>query len=398
MIPRHLAPLRKTAAAQYPIVSVTGPRQSGKTTLVRATFPIYDYVSLEAPDHRAFALDDPRGFLRQFDGPVILDEVQKTPEMFSYLQGVVDEEQQRGRFILTGSHNFLLLGKISQSLAGRCAIHRLLPLAVTEISGRAPMDPAEIGVTFSRRPPTPGAPWEIIHRGGYPRLHEGGLDPHDWLRNYHQTYLERDVREVTNVGDLEAFARFVRLCAGRCGQLLNLVGLANDCGISHTTAKRWLSLLESSFVVFLLRPHFQNFSKRLVKMPKLYFIDTGLLCYLLRIRDARELRIHGMRGAVFENWVIGELFKNYHNRGREPDFYFWRDSRGNEIDLVLDLGQRLLPIEIKSGETVAEDFFKGLEHWRRLTGKAEAPGALVYGGERSYHQRGFAVYAWDQWG
>jgi len=238
----------------------------------------------------------------------------------------------------------------------------------------------------------------MIHRGGYPRLHDGDLDPHDWLRNYHQTYLERDVREVTNVGDLEAFARFVRLCAGRCGQLLNLVGLANDCGISHTTAKRWLSLLEGSFVVFLLRPHFQNFSKRLVKMPKLYFIDTGLLCYLLRIRDARELRIHGMRGAVFENWVIGELFKNYHNRNREPDLYFWRDSRGNEIDLVLDLGQRLLPIEIKSGETVVEDFFKGLEHWRRLTGNTEAAGALVYGGERSYQKRGFTVYAWDQWG
>lgn len=209
MIPRHLAPLLKTAATQYPIVSVTGPRQSGKTTLVRATFPAYDYVSLEAPGRPARLSPPVRRTGDPRRGPENAGDV-------SYLQGVVDEEQQRGRFILTGSHNFLLLEKVSQSLAGRCAIHRLLPLAVTEITRRAPLDPAEIGVTFSRRPPIPGGPWEVIHRGGYPRLHEGGLDPHDWLRNYHQTYLERDLREVTHVGDLEAFARFVRLCAGRC--------------------------------------------------------------------------------------------------------------------------------------------------------------------------------------
>jgi predicted AAA+ superfamily ATPase len=206
------------------------------------------------------------------------------------------------------------------------------------------------------------------------------------------------VREIINIGDVDAFARFVRLCAGRCGQLLNLVSLARDCGITHSTAKRWLSTLETSFIVFLLRPHYRNFNKRLIKTPKLYFIDTGLLCYLLRIRSAQDLMIHNARGPIFENFVIAEILKNFLNRGQEPDIYFWRDSQGHEIDLLLDLGSELIPVEIKSGETVAEDFFKGLAYWRSLSGQEQAPGALVYGGNRSYQRRGFAVYAWQDWG
>lgn len=398
MIERHLAKVLQKAAGQYPVVTVTGPRQSGKTTLVRATFPDHDYVSLEAPDYRAFALEDPRGFLKQYPGPVILDEAQKTPDLFSYVQVLVDEEPQAGRFIITGSQHFLLLAKISQSLAGRCASHYLAPLALTEIIQRPPMAIATIGAVIPRHPPPSESLWTVMHRGFFPRIHDQQLDPQDWLRNYYQTYLERDVREITNIGDMESFGRFVRLCAGRCGQLLNLVSLANDASVSHSTAKRWLSILEASFVVFLLRPHFKNFNKRLVKMPKLYFMDTGLLSYLLRIRDADDLTRHSMRGAIFENFVIVELLKNDLNRGQDADIYFWRDSRGHEIDLLIESGQQLIPVEIKSGETVIDDFFKGLDYWRQLSGGLDSPAALVYGGEASYQRRGVAVYSWSQWG
>lgn len=369
MIPRHLSQRLLQAARQYPVLTVTGPRQSGKTTLVRAVFPDHRYVSLEAPDIREFAIDDPRGFLAQFAGQaVILDEAQKAPSLFSYLQGLVDAAPEMGRFVITGSQNFLLLEKISQSLAGRSAIHHLLPLAASEILGVAPLEIERIGEDLPQRPAPTISLFELLHRGFYPPIHDRDIPAQDWLGNYYRTYLERDVRELINIGDVDAFARFVRLCAGRCGQLLNLVSLANDCGISHATARRWLSTLEASFVVFLLRPYHQNFSKRLIKSPKLYFCDTGLLCYLLRVRDAEDLRLHHQRGAVFENFVIGELLKNFLNRGLEADLYFWRDSHGHEVDLVVDRGGDPLAVEIKSGETVVGDFFKGLEYWRGLRG------------------------------
>ena len=397
MIARHLTKTLKTAAKEYPVVSVTGPRQSGKTTLVSAAFPGYDYVSLEDPDYRAFANEDPRGFLARFSNNVILDEVQRVSELFSYIQGIVDEQNRPGQFILTGSQNFLLMHKISQSLAGRCSVLHLLTFAKSELEGRKLMNISGIGGAVSRRKPGGGDLFEVMFKGFYPRIHDKGLKPQNWLANYYQTYLERDVREILNVGDKETFGLFIRLCAGRCGQLLNLSSLAADCGVSHSTARRWLSILETSFLIVLLRPHLRNFNKRLVKSPKLYFLDTGLLCYLLRIRSAEDLRFSPARGAVFEAWVLSELLKNYFNRGWEPDVYFWRDSAGHEVDIIIDRGGEFTAVEIKSGETIAGDFFKGLEYWRSLPGQAGCPAAIVYGGADSYVRSKVAVTSWDHW-
>ncbi len=397
MIKRTLEPVLKAAARRYPVVTLTGPRQSGKTTLVRELFSKHAYVSLENPDDRAFALEDPRGFLGQFDGGVVLDEVQRTPELFSYIQGIVDERKQPGHFILTGSQNFLLMEKISQSLAGRTTVLHLLPFSRGELLTRRAMDLDAVGERVPRRKHGEEDLADVLFTGFFPRIHDNHLPPQDWLRNYYQTYVERDVRSLINIGDIEAFGRFVRLCAGRSGQLLNISSLGADCGVSHATAQRWLSVLESSFLVYLLRPHFRNFGKRLVKSPKLYFLDTGLLCYLLRIRTAEDLRSHALRGAIFETFVVGEVLKASMHQGREPDVYFWRDSAGHELDLILDRGETLVPIEIKSGETVASDFFKGIDYWRTLAEQADAPAALVYGGDRNSLRKGTAVYSWRDW-
>jgi len=403
MITRHLAKAVKRAAREYPVVSMTGPRQSGKTTLVRSVFPGHDYVSLENPDHRAFAVEDPRGFLDQFDGSVILDEVQRVPDLFSYIQGLVDEDDRHGRFILTGSQNFLLLQRISQTLAGRCSVLHLLPLSRAELMNRPIIDVARIGRTRGKKTLRDSGShstddlFDMMWKGSYPRIWDKKLRPQAWLSSYYQTYIERDVRDVLHVGDTEMFGRFVRLCAGRCGQLLNLSSLASDCGVSHSTARRWLSILESSFLVVLLRPHHRNFNKRMVKSPKLYFLDTGLLCYLLRIRSAQDLLVHANRGAIFEAWVISELIKSYHHLGLDSDIYFWRDSAGHEIDLMIDHGDQLVPIEIKSGQTIGSDFFKGLDYWRSLAEKESSPAILVYGGDSSSHRRGVAVTSWMDW-
>ena len=400
MIRRLLETPLKQAAGKYPVVTLTGPRQSGKTTLVRAAFPRHEYASLEDPDVRAFALEDPRGFLGQFTGGVVLDEAQRAPDLFSYLQTIVDGEDAPGRFIVSGSQDFLLLRSISQSLAGRSAIFHLLPFSLAEIEGRRPFPLEKLGreLPKARRPGSPGAPpdlMEALLRGFYPRIHDKGLDPQGWYAGYYQTYVERDVREIVNVGDLESFGRFVRLCAGRNGQLLNLASLAVDCGITHTTARRWVSILEASFLVTLLRPHHANYGKRLIKSPKLYFLDTGLLCYLLRIRSPDDLRAHPSRGPVFESFVVCELLKNALHQGREPDLSFWRDATGHEIDAVIERGSERVAVEIKSGQTVADDFFAGIDFWRRLVGDPAAPAALIYGGDRSFRRRGVAVYSWS---
>lgn len=396
MIQRTLSGVLRERASQYPVVTVTGPRQSGKTTLVRAAFPEHAYASLEDPELRSFANSDPRGFLGQFAGSVILDEVQRVPDLFSYIQILVDEEDQPGRFILSGSQNFLLLRSISQSLAGRTAVLHLLPFSLAELRQREPFPVERIGRELPAASREPGEGLlETLFRGFYPRIHDRGLDPTTWLGDYVRTYVERDVREIVNVPDLETFGRFLRLCAGRNGQLLNLTSLATDCGITHTTAKRWLSILETSFLITLLRPHHRNFGKRLIKSPKLYFLDTGLLCYLLRVHSAEDLRYHASRGPIFESFVLAELTKRFLNQGREADLYFWRDSTGHEIDIVIDQGSTLVPVEVKAGQTIAGDFFANLTFFRGLAGDPAGPAALVYGGDRTFEQQGVKVYGWE---
>ena len=401
MIPRHLSRTLKAAARDFPVVTVTGPRQSGKTTLVRAAFPRHRYASLEDPDARGFATEDPRGFLDQFRGKVILDEVQRTPDLFSYIQGIVDRADRPGQFVLSGSQNFLLLHRVSQTLAGRCAVLRLLPFSRSELVGRPIRDVAESlrtrRIAASTANEGPAHLFGTLFTGGYPRIHDKGLKPQKWLGSYYQTYLERDVRDLLNVGDIEGFGRFVRLCAGRSGQLLNASSLAADAGISHTTVRRWLSILEASFVIHLLRPHHRNFNKRLVKSPKLYFLDTGLLCYLLRVRDPEALVWHAARGAIFETWVVSEALKNFCHRGVEPDIYFWRDSAGHEVDLLIDEGERQIPVEIKSGQTIASDVFDDINYWRNLAGQPEGVAGLVYGGDASCKRRGVSVLPWSDW-
>jgi uncharacterized protein len=397
MIPRHLENTLRRLTASYPVVTLTGPRQSGKTTLVRATFPDYAYMSLEVPHVRETAATDPKGFLNQFPQGVILDEAQRLPDLFSYIQASVDERDAAGQFVVTGSQNFLLLERVTQSLAGRAGVLHLLPFSRAELLGRPMGRIEDIGRNIPQYDQDDAMLMEVLHTGFYPRIHDKPVLPQEWLANYYQTYVERDVRSIQNVGDLEAFGRFMRLCAGRTGQLLNLNSLSADCGISHTTARRWLSVLEASFITFRLQPHYRNFRKRLVKSPKLYFYDTGLLCYLLGIRTPEELVTHSSRGAVFETYVICELVKTYYHQGLRPRIYFWRDLAGHEIDLLVEEGETLVPIEIKSGQTFSRDFFKGLDFWRSLTDQAKAPAALVYGGDTSMMHRDTAVYGWRDW-
>ncbi len=329
-IPREAEARLQHFASGYPVVVVTGPRQSGKSTLVRHAFPEHRYVSLEDLDQREFAESDPRGFLNQFTEGAILDEVQRCPALFSYLQTRVDELNRPGEFILTGSQQFGLLSGITQSLASRAALLTLLP---GKISGK--LD-------------------KILFDGAFPPIFDRGLEPHPWYGNYVRTYLERDVRQLINVQDIGTFQRFLKLCAGRTGQLLNLSSLANDCGITHNTAKAWISVLEASYIVHLLPPHHRNFNKRLVKTPKLYFLDTGLAIWLLGIQNIDQLATHVQRGALFETWVISELLKARYNAGEASNLYFWRDRSGHEVDLLVDHGIHLSPLEIKSGQTIRE--------------------------------------------
>ena len=392
MIKRFLAEALKKAVAQYPVIALTGPRQSGKTTLCLDLFKGYAYVNLEKPDVRNFAIEDPNGFLAQFKTPVILDEIQRVPQLFSYLMPIVDAEKIPGRFILTGSQNFLLMEAVSQSLAGRCAIFHLLPFSLRELAGYAPMDVFAFSEQKTEKKPDSLELNQVMQRGFYPPVHDRGYSPFDWLGQYTQTYLERDVRNLINIGDLETFERFLRLCAGRSGQILNYSSLAADCGISMVTVKRWLSVLKASFIVMTLQPYYQNFNKRIIKSPKLYFIDTGLLCYLLGIRTPGELVSHSSRGAIFETLVVAELAKECFNMGTEPPLYYWRDSSGHEIDIVIGYGEKLYPIEIKSGATIASDMFNGLKLWQEMT--SIKSGALVYGGEESYIRQGFKVLPW----
>jgi predicted AAA+ superfamily ATPase len=386
VIPRTLETKLTALARQFPAIFLTGPRQSGKTTLARATFPDFSYVSLEDLDERDFARGDPRGFLRRFESAqgVILDEVQRAPDLLSYLQAIVDRPRA-APYILTGSQQLHLAARVSQTLAGRAAVLSLYPFSLGELLRRQPLDPArfdaddELPAACGRRRD------EIIFGGLYPPLHDRGLDPRDFYNGYVRTYVERDVRELTNIGDLDAFARFVAACATRSGQLLNLSSLASDLGVSQPTARRWISVLEACGLVLLLRPHTASLARRLVRTPKLYFLDPGLMCFLLRLRSPADLATHPLHGAVFETFVVSEIHKSFAHRGEPPPLYFWRDRTGHEVDVIIDLGTRVVPVEIKLGETVRGETVRGLEDYAALAGCGG--GVLVHGGEAA-HRRG----------
>lgn len=394
MLVRHISDSVLTAADQNPVVTIMGPRQSGKTTLCRALFPDHDYHSLEAPDVRSQALEDPRGFLAS-GNRMIIDEVQRAPELLSYIQVLVDEDRLPGRFILTGSQNLLLIESVSQTLAGRVALLNLLPLSIAELLARKPFDPAHY---IRSRLDVSGAPkvdrWDTLFAGFYPRIHDRGLSPREWLGDYFRTYVERDLREVMQVSDLRAFEDFVRLAAASTARELNLSRLASDVGVGQQTARRWLNALEIGFLAVTLPPHFANFRKRLRKRPRLHFLDSGLICYLLDIPDAETLARHPLRGAIFESFVAAELFKSFANRRENAPLYTWRDTSGHEIDILIDLGQQLIPVEVKSGETVPSDAIRNLAWWTGLPGNPNQHGFLVHGGTRSFLHKNFAVLPW----
>ena len=384
MIPRRAADHVLELAQGFPIVSITGPRQSGKTTLARACFADRPYVNLESPADRAMATADPLGFLARCPDGAILDEIQHCPDLFSYLQVRVDEDSRMGRFIITGSQQFGLNARIAQSLAGRVALVELLPFTLHECYGekkakKLPLDTA-------------------LLNGLYPPVHDRKLDPHIGFANYMQSYIERDVRQMVNIRDLSSFQRFLRLCAGRNAQMVNLSDLASDCGITHNTAKAWISILEASYIVYLLQPHHENFNKRIIKTPKLYFYDTGLAAWLLGVQTPDQLGTHPLRGALFESFVVSEFVKARFNSGLRSNLFFWRDRSGNEIDLLVETGEHLQPIEIKSGQTIAGDFLTGLKKWIALSNGRAASPALIYGGREGAVQSGIRIIPWTEIG
>ncbi len=380
MIKRNTLDTLQKLAGSFPVVSITGPRQSGKTTLAQYAFADKPYISLEDLDNREHALHDPRGFLAQFPSGAVLDEVQRCPDLFSYLQGVVDRQREMGLFVLTGSQQFGLRAGISQSLAGRVGMLHLLPLAQAELQASGHL---------------PESLDAFLYQGTYPPVYDRPVDPAQWYDNYVSTYLERDVRQLVNVQDMALFQRFLRVCAHHVGQLVNLTQIANDCGITQKTVEAWLSVLEASYLVMRLHPWYRNFNKRLVKTPKLYFYDTGLACWLLGIRAVGQVQFHALRGALFENLVVAECHKHLFNLGERPEIWFWRDRSGHEVDMVVERQGQFTAVEVKSGQTLSQDQFKGLHYWQELTGH-EGSAALVYGGVTAQQRTGIRVLPWQE--
>lgn len=365
-IPRDLKPELLALAKDYPVVTLLGPRQSGKTTLVREAFPHKPYVSLENLDEKSFADSDPKFFLERYSDGAVLDEIQRAPQLLSYIQGIVDEKKLKGQFILTGSHQIALHEAIAQSLAGRTAVLKLLPLSFNELRK------ADIDLSLD----------EYLLNGMYPRIYQDKLDPSKYYNSYVQTYLERDVRKIINIKNLSLFQKFIKICAGRVGQEFNSNSISNEVGISHHTVNEWLSVLEASFLIFRLQPYFENFGKRVIKSPKIYFTDVGLATYLLDIHTTSQLSRDPLRGFLVENLVVLDFIKNRLNHGFEPSFYFYRDSNQQEIDLIYKSGNKIIPIEIKASKTFMPDFIKNIDFFQKLV-KDRAPiGFVVYGGEQ----------------
>ena len=376
-IPRLMAKELKESVREYPVTALLGPRQSGKTTLAKKIFPHKEYVSMEDLDKRQFALQDPRGFLDTFKSGAVIDEVQRVPELLSYIQTKVDRERKKGRFILTGSNQFLLEEKITQSLAGRVSLLRLLPLSLQEL--------APYGKTENL--------FEVIFKGFYPKLYGENIRPARWLDNYRDTYINKEVRLVRNIGNSSQFNVFLKMCAGRVGQLINLQSLANDCGVVQNTIKSWLSVLESGFIIKKLSPYYRNFNKRLTKASKIYFYDTGLLCRLLSIRTPGEIATHSLKGPLFENLVFAEMEKHFFNQGLLPPLYFWRDKQGREIDFLIDEKPLLKTVEVKAGQTLTSGFFKNTAFFQSLTDDP-VRSYLIYAGAENQIRKTLKVLSW----
>lgn len=366
MIQRTAKDKLKDLASKFKAVAVTGARQTGKTTLVKQVFKGKPYLSLENPETRNFALEDPRGFLASYPKGAILDEVQRAPELFSYLQEILDNSKVKGLFILSGSNNFLLQQNISQTLAGRVGYINLLPFSIEELKKSKLL---------------PDDDDQLMLKGFYPPIYDQEIPPLDWCPNYIKTYIEKDVRQIKNITDLIVFERFIKLLAGRSGQELNNSALAVESGVDVKTIQSWIGILESSFIIYLLKPHFKNFNKTIVKRPKVYFYDTALVCYLLGIRNVLQLKTYPLRGYIFEGMVVTELIKKRTNAGLPINIYYWRDKTGHEIDVIIDNAGKLLPIEIKSGKTLNSEFFKNIEYWTKLSGAEKS--VLLYAGDQS---------------
>ncbi len=378
MIQRQITSRIIELKSKFPVIALTGPRQSGKTTLLKTAFPDYRYISLENPDNRDFAKNDPVGFLKIYDTQVIIDEAQYVPHLFSYIQTLVDESRQMGQYILSGSQNFQLLENITQSLAGRVALFRLLPFDFTELK-QANLLSADY--------------LEAIRMGFYPALFDRKISSTIFYANYIQTYVERDVVQLINIKDVRLFRIFLGLCAARAGQLLNVNSLANECDISQATAKAWLAVLESSYIIFQLQPYFKNFSKRIVKTPKLYFYDTGLVCHLLGIKTKDDIGTY--KGSLFENLIIAEFYKQNEHKYKHQDYYFWRDSNGNEVDLLYASAQNLNIFEIKSSQTIMSEQFKGLNFLQNIASEMIATKTLIYAGGESQQRTHYTIKSWN---
>ncbi len=378
MINRIALPKLKLLARQFRLVAIVGPRQSGKTTLCKIAFPNKPYVSLENPDIRKYAIQDPNGFLKQYPKGAILDEVQKVPELFSYLQEIADTKNTAGLFILSGSNNFMLQENITQSLAGRIGYINLLPLSLQEL------EKDNISIPNFEK---------TTYKGFYPELFNKKITPSLWYRNYINTYIERDVRQIKNISNLTLFSHFVSLCAGRAGQVLNINSICADCGIDNKTATSWLSILQSSYIIYLLKPYFENFNKRIRKSPKIYFYDTGLLCNLLKIQSADDITNHAMKGAIFENNILAELLKHQANHLLQDELYYWQDKTGNEVDILYAKGKTTQLLEIKASSTVHQDFWKNLDKYEILSNK-KVNKLVYYNGIEQTRSNGVKIINW----